>query len=233
MELMPKSVSQSDLLSVLQRIPIWNKMGWIFGVWQNMDETHYLVHMYFPKDTQTKYENIYDAIKGNPLTLDQIQEMFKDVPKSPELLRMMLQLRDDVWKTQLNYCANPVLGEDNAFVFTDKIDTYYMIPSNEKMPNFFRMEGPKNDTKKETKEEETKEEETKEEENEKEEDVYPCTCDEKPCSIFKVLKWELPWLGDEPDAPEMSLEQLKEFFKDPNSNIQIARSAMKHFVDDR
>jgi hypothetical protein len=149
--------------------------------------------------------------------MGQIQEIFKDVATSPEVLYMMLEVGNDVWKTKLNYCANP---EDGAFV----IDTYYMIPSNEKMPNFLKMKGPKNNMEDESKqeEEEAGEEETQEEE------MYPCTCNENPCSIFKVLKWELPWLGDEPDAPEMSLDQLKEFFKDPNSNIQIARSAMKN-----
>jgi hypoxanthine phosphoribosyltransferase len=237
MELMPKSVSESDLLAVLQRIPRYNNMGWIFGVWQNMDETHYLIHMYMLDNAktyarsncdttdngepQTKYENIYDAIKGNPLTMGQIQEIFKDVATSPEVLYMMLEVGNDVWKTKLNYCANP---EDGAFV----IDTYYMIPSNEKMPNFLKMKGPKNNMEEESKQEE-KEAGEEEEEETQEEEMYPCTCNEKPCSIFKVLKWELPWLGDEPDTPEMSLEQLKEFFKDPNSNIQIARSAMKNF----
>ncbi len=196
MSLMPASLSKQDILTELHIVPCYANSGWILGVWQNPNESLYMVKVYQLSNTPKKYTNIVEAITNNPLTLDQIRNIFPNVTDNE------LSLLDNVWKTKLEY--------------KNKIDVYYLIPCDNNLESY-EMDDKQE---KESIHEEDHEEETKEN--------YPCTCKEKQCSIFDVLKWELPWLGDESNVgPEMSLESLKEFFSNPNTNIQMARSARK------
>ncbi len=92
----------------------------------------------------------------------------------------------------------------------NKIDTYYMIP----------LQVQKH------KEKYNEDEEYNDEGDKKEEDL-PCACDVKLCSIFEILKTELPWLGEEQnDVSGMSLEEILN-----SGNVQIATSALKGFKE--
>jgi hypothetical protein len=201
MEIMPQSVTTEDLLKVFNRIPRYNNIGWVPGFWQNINERYYMIHMYKLKKEQLQYTTIYDAIIGNPLTLDQISNMFQNMT-TDEIVETM-RCCDKIWKTQLKY--------------NDKVDTYYMI-----------LDKPQEElNEKESQAQQEIREINKKEMEEQEDDeyVYPCTCDVKQCSIFEVLKWELPWLGDETNMDDNNVfdMNIEEMFKNPN--IQISRSA--------